>query len=938
MPISNLKQLPGLFLLGWFFVMGGGRAVAQAPIEPDGQCVQVPVLYQLANYTVKNITIKPLLRFIPAGSNLSDALAAAISIQPASGLRVNQRFDTVEVSRLEADLNEELRRRTLSANTGLIFGRHRLINCDEQARTLDVEYQVLTVARPSYLTTTFETNDRRDKNQEAAGNVEEDRARFSLAPFAGYNRSRAMFGGADLLYESDLTAIRRMALSASGSGSSAVVEMDFTGSKEFSSGPLSYAEWKGAYRFSNIPTDGFELKEATVAARLFAATRPIGSHNLYFRVGTSVEGGNRQSSLPQTEAAPLTLVDSGYGALKLYVGASFTTRKHDWKASYGLQLGNDGDNLGVDYRKQIVDVAYRLRFLPKEHKPFQLDAQFTAGSLHITNGFVPYGERFFGGNAEQEFIQGDSWRIRSNPVIRSFPQNRLNGSDPFPVGGDKFVSLNFTVAQTVWQKQLIPDEIAKDPDVIAGLGGQLLSTRVFLREQTIQQESTEMKQLEAQAGCVEEASFRNCLTPIVNRLKTVLSSLLTEAGANDDVKQAISAFTDNDGDDAIGSLENAINSAKLDPAAFDKPLEDEEALRKLQTNPVETNVFQIINDDFGDPDDPDDDMLSFITGVQRRITSLNAQLAAPNFAARKSELQVINADLEKARTVLRTGLNSVNLLRSYPPSEIQQAMDVVTQPSASNRNLEEIAVHIKAVLQPERDKARSELAQFQKRLSELNDTDPEVAAIRQKREPLLQYLDLLDASDTWAEKVRLAYKSVNTSFETKDSYGVKIDLERMSVGFGGLVSYLSGLEESVRDLRQPLNERGLTSLLALLDTDVREATIIQQRVKSAYGRLRPPKAEAKANETVSYVGRVMGVFFREANLVAVSPVLMFDAARLRVSDDPNTNRFRYGVGGGIRFSLINVDFTAGYSVNPNRRSNEPRGALVLRMDINDLFK
>jgi hypothetical protein len=96
-----------------------------------------------------------------------------------------------------------------------------------------------------------------------------------------------------------------------------------------------------------------------------------------------------------------------------------------------------------------------------------------------------------------------------------------------------------------------------------------------------------------------------------------------------------------------------------------------------------------------------------------------------------------------------------------------------------------------------------------------------------------------------------------------------------------------------------------------------------------------PKAEVKANETVTYVGDVLGVFFREANLLAVSPVLMFDAAKLRVSND---DRFRYGVGAGIRFSLINVDFTAGYSFNPNRRVNEPRGALVLRMDINDLFR
>lgn len=942
MPTSSLKKLLGLFLLTWFFLVAGvdnrGLAVAQAPIEPAGQCVQTPVLYQLANYTVKNINIKPLLRFIPAGSNLQSALSAAISKQaPSSGLRVNTRFDTAGVSLLESLLNEELERRNLKGKMGLIFARHRLINCDEQARTLDVQYQVLTVARPSYLTTTFEANDRKEKNREAAGNTEENRQSLSLVPFAGYNRSRAIFGGADLSYETDFAAIRKMRMSGSGSGSSAVVEMDLTGSKELSSGPFRYAEWKAAYSFSNIPTDGFELKEATVAARLFAATRPIGAHNLFFRAGASVEGGNRQSDLPQTAAAPATLVDSGYGALKLYIGASLTTRKQDWKASYALQLGNDGDNLGVDYHKQIVDVAYRLRFLPKQYKPFQLDAQFTAGSLHATSGFVPYGERFFGGNAEQEFIQGDSWRIRSDPFIRSFPQNRLNGSDPFPVGGDKFVSLNFTVAQTVWQKQLIPGEIAKDPDVNAGLGGQLLVTRLFLREQAIQ-DSSEIKQLETQAGCVDEASSTNqCLTPVVNRLKTFLTNLLSEAGSNEELKQSINGFSENDDGNPIGDLEDAISSAKLDPAAFDKPLEDAAAIASVQSNPVEGNVIRIINDDLGDPDDPDDDTLSLITIVQKQITNLNGQLTAPNFAQRKSELQVINADLEKARTSLRASLNSVNLLRAYQANEIQRAKDTLTQSSASNRKLDEIVQHIRTLLKPERDKARSELEQMKTRLSQLTETDPEVVVIRQKRDGLLQYRDLLDASDTYAEKAGDAYDSAQDSFDKKDFYGVKIDLERLNVGFGGLLSYLSGLDESVRDLHQPLKERGLGSLSAQLDADVREAKLIQRNVKSAYEKLRVPKAEVKANETVSYVGQVIGVFFREANLVAVSPVFMFDAARLRVSDTPDTDRFRHGVGGGVRFSLVNVDFTAGYSLNPNRRLNEPRGALVLRMNINDLF-
>jgi hypothetical protein len=931
MQTMKLRKLPALCLLVWLLLfLNVDGALAQTPTEPTGQCTQAPVLYQLANYTVKNITVKPLLRFIPTGTNLQQALAAAIAA--GSGLQVNQRFDTAGVSFLENALNQELERRTLAGKMGLIFIRHSLINCDEQARTLDVRYEALTVARPTYLTTTFEFHDRKQKSEEAAGSLEEDRQTLFLMPYAGYNRSRAIYGGAEMAYSTSSMAVRKVGLNASGSSSSTVVEMDFTGSKEWARGPLSYAEWKGSYRFSDIPADGFELQDATVAARGFAATRPIGRRKLFFRLGASVEGGYRQSDLPQAEAPDSTLVDSGYGALKLYAGASLTTRKTDFKASYGLQLGNDGDNLAVEYRKQIVDAAYRLRFLPRDHKPFQLDVQVTAGWLQTTGGLVPYGERFFGGNAEQEFIQGDSWRIRSNPFIRSFPQNRMNGTDPFPQGGDRFVSINFTVAQTIWAKQLIPAEIVRDPDVNAGLGGQLLFTRLFLREEAVQQ-SKEIKQLETQAGCVEPA--RHCLTPVVNHLRSFLSSLQSETGANEPLQQAIKAFTDSDDGNSLSDLEDAISAAKLDPNAFMNPVEDAAALAALQANPIEGNVMRLINDDFGDPDDPDDDTLSLITVVQSHIRTLDQQLTAPGLSSRKDELQSIDSDLDQARTALRTSLNKVNLLRSYDANEIQQAKDVLTQPASGNKKLDELLDNIRALLKSERDKVRGDLEQLKTRLSQLQETDPQVAAVRQQRDALLEYRDLLDASDTYAEKAKSAYNSALDSFVTRDFYGVKIDLERLNVGFGGLLSYLSGLADSVRNLRRPLNERGLASLSTQLDAEARETLAIQKRVRSAYGRLRVPKAEVKANETVTYVGDVLGVFFREANLLAVSPVLMFDAAKLRVSND---DRFRYGVGAGIRFSLINVDFTAGYSFNPNRRVNEPRGALVLRMDINDLFR
>jgi hypothetical protein len=47
---------------------------------------------------------------------------------------------------------------------------------------------------------------------------------------------------------------------------------------------------------------------------------------------------------------------------------------------------------------------------------------------------------------------------------------------------------------------------------------------------------------------------------------------------------------------------------------------------------------------------------------------------------------------------------------------------------------------------------------------------------------------------------------------------------------------------------------------------------------------------------------------------------------------------RYGLGTGIKFSLVTMDVTAGYCWNITRKPGEPRGAFVFSLDISDLFR
>src|SRR6185369_9751899 len=162
-----------LLTLACLCASSGARALAQTPAAASGQCEQAPVLYQLAHYTVEHVTVEPMVSFIPSGPVLDQALAAAIANEmPGSGgVWTSRAFDTVWVSQLEAELNAQLITRIPVGRMAILFARHRLINCDENKRTLDVKYRVLTVARPSYLTNSYEFRDRKDKNKESAGSI-----------------------------------------------------------------------------------------------------------------------------------------------------------------------------------------------------------------------------------------------------------------------------------------------------------------------------------------------------------------------------------------------------------------------------------------------------------------------------------------------------------------------------------------------------------------------------------------------------------------------------------------------------------------------------------------------------------------------------------------------------------------------------------------------
>jgi hypothetical protein len=93
------------------------------------------------------------------------------------------------------------------------------------------------------------------------------------------------------------------------------------------------------------------------------------------------------------------------------------------------------------------------------------------------------------------------------------------------------------------------------------------------------------------------------------------------------------------------------------------------------------------------------------------------------------------------------------------------------------------------------------------------------------------------------------------------------------------------------------------------------------------------RADEKADRDLKPATKVLNTVLYQLNAYSVAPVGIFDVARVW----PTGVGVRYAVGGGVRFSLVNANFTLGYAVNPHRLHGESAGALFFKIDVTDLF-
>lgn len=475
-------------------------------------CTQTPRFYEDEGFTVHRVTIDAPLAWIAGVDVRLDELLSKVPLKEGGRFTVsgyNQGFLVISRSFPELRVNP-------SSRIALRLERPALSSCNSDSKQLDVVYHVYTIGFSPYLTRVFESP--RDEVTRSVTESSETKAisRFFFQPFIEYDKSRNTDFGTYLRIEARNPLFDSIDVKASGSNTALDFGFALRGSRSFASAVMSFAEWNVEYHYLRDPGPELRFDEAWLSAQFLAATKPVGRTNLVFRFGAAVEGGHKQSNIPVSDIPLNNIQSAPYGAVKIFGGASFRSGRNSFKGSYGLELGGAGENIGLDYVKQIVDTAYETRFLPALHRPVTLSTQFTAGIINTINE-LPVAARFFGGNLDSNFLMTRSWSIRNEPYIRSFSPNGLSRSTitSGPVGGDRFFSANVTVSATVWGIPMVPRQILDDPDFSSAFDLSLSSAESVLTNEYV----GESPELLAIAG-----SVRN-MPALLEQFRTTVSSI-----------------------------------------------------------------------------------------------------------------------------------------------------------------------------------------------------------------------------------------------------------------------------------------------------------------------------------------------------------------------------------------------------------------------------
>lgn len=448
-------------------VASAGPQAGQAAVVVGNAC---PANGAFGGMPIHAVDVQTPLAFLPwirADLNQAKALAEPLRGTPYSASQVTTVWNQIAALPF-ANLDVEAR----------VGGRVLpvMVSCTPQG--LDLVFFVYAIKASLSVGLTWESRQRETAAPERQSGQEALRPGMRLQPRLGYRAGEGAGAGLAALYnrsgagaDADTLNWRSLAVDAYASDRLRDVALALEGGREHSDGIWAHTAWRLGYADQSVPAKSVSrLGQNNLEAQAFAQTRPLGSWALALRLGAALDAGQHRSRGQDDPAAGL-VADQRYQSLKLMAGTTARLARQSLAASYAVEFGAGSGGAGLDWVKQIVDIAHEGRWLVADHRSLSLETRLTLGHLREA-GLVPHGARFFAGGREQPFIGGEEWQIRAAPLLRSLGTNALAGSAASP-GYRRFSALSLTAALPVFNQPLVPAEAYRDAQVRAALNGQL---------------------------------------------------------------------------------------------------------------------------------------------------------------------------------------------------------------------------------------------------------------------------------------------------------------------------------------------------------------------------------------------------------------------------------------------------------------------------------
>ena len=152
-----------------------------------------------------------------------------------------------------------------------------------------------------------------------------------------------------------------------------------------------------------------------------------------------------------------------------------------------------------------------------------------------------------------------------------------------------------------------------------------------------------------------------------------------------------------------------------------------------------------------------------------------------------------------------------------------------------------------------------------------------------------------------------------------------------------LNTQIPAIQSSLEKLRFTLRDSAQSSVPAQVESRLKSMETSRQELATEWTSANTGAARSRANahaeKDFSVAQKVLSTCLYELNAYSVAPVGFFDVARIW----PSQEGTRLGVGGGVRLSIVNVNFTLGYAANLRYRAVEGPGALYIKLDVTDMF-